>query len=1199
MSRLRAWVLAASPTVAVVSFGLWALAAPQEGAARKVEEKPSAAPSLLRQTDAEGMAKSQGCLTCHQGIEPMHDVPTVKLGCVDCHGGCATATTKEEAHVRPRFPERWPTPGNPQRTFALLNNESPEFIQFVNPGDWRAAAKTCGTTECHPKHVANNPKSLHGHSCMVPGSALYNNGSQPNKIYRYGEIYGPDGRAQRAYSTPRPTEEDIMKRGVLPFLDPLPRFEITQPGNIFRVLEVNNVATSLRGPGTDFRIDAVFLNVVKTKLNDPTMVFMGTNDYPGDYRTSGCSSCHVIYANDRAKRHSEQYAQYGNRGHYAGNDPTIPKNEPGHPIHHRLTRTIPSSQCMSCHFHQGSGALANYYGYIWWDYETDAEQIYPRYGYAGLSGVVGKGYLGATHGGSLLNPDMPDLAREVNPHLKGNRFADFHNAGWLMQAVYKRDRRGRMLDKDDKVVSENDPDWHKRVVHLMDVHMEKGMHCVDCHFSQDCHGNGEIFAAMIDEVEIACKDCHGTISDRANLKTSNPAAPKEGTDLTVSRTAFGERRFVEKGGKIYQRSSVTKGLEWEVPQVKDVITPGHAKYSEAARLAKTIQRDGKTWGHVPGDKCKLAHSESGMTCYACHSSWNTACAGCHLDAYTNLKTDNLHYEGDYSKVYASYNPESNRSDGFYLGVNGTVQGNKVSPARSASGVIVSARDGNRAMVLHQQPTISAEGHSGHAFTPNPPHTVRGKETRRCTDCHVSEKNDNNAVVAQVLGLGIRGVDALGRYVWVAERTKGFEAVRVTSLDDFPQPVIGSDFQRIADPHGYTRHLHNDARLCEAEHHKSCDARSIQRYGEWVLVADGSAGLRIFDIANVANKNVAQRIVESPLSPLGQSLRVRTANATCVALPTVLPMDSCRSRRPENEEQPVNPLFNHAFVTDYQEGLVIVNIQTLVDGNPSNNFLRRLTTFNPGGVLDGAVSARVAGNHLYALCKAGLVVVDVADPCNPRLAGVLSAPDMILPRAIDIQFRYAFICDCEGLKIVDITHPDKPTLASKVPLGDARGVRVMRTYAYIAAGTDGLAIIDVENPTKPREPLFYSANGCINDATAIAVGSTYASLFVYVADGRNGLRVVQVISPAEQGSRAKGFSPDPMPKLIASWPTKGAAVDLSEGLPRDRYVDEDGNQIGVLGRRGSRPFNYDEMRRLYLRDGQLYRVKDEPPGPAIQ
>src|SRR5262249_43245254 len=157
--------------------------------------------------------------------------------------------------------------------------------------------------------------------------------------------------------------------------------------------------------------------------------------------------------------------------------------------------------------------------------------------------------------------------------------------------------------------------------------------------------------------------------------------------------------------------------------------------------------------------------------------------------------------------------------------------------------------------------------------------------------------------------------------------------------------------------------------CEGWAHKSCDARYIQRYGEWVLVADGPGGFRVFDAANIANKNVAERLIESPLARIGQDLRVPSPDATCVALPSLLPMDGKRSRRPENEEQPLHPMFNHAFVTDSQEGLIVVNIHTLIDGNPSNNFLRRAATFNPDGILKGAHYIRIGGKHAYILCEA--------------------------------------------------------------------------------------------------------------------------------------------------------------------------------------------------------------------------------------
>src|SRR4029077_19490096 len=138
------------------------------------------------------------------------------------------------------------------------------------------------------------------------------------------------------------------------------------------------------------------------------------------------------------------------------------------------------------------------------------------------------------------------------------------------------------------------------------------------------------------------------------------------------------------------------------------ITPGHPSYNEKSRYAKTMRRDGTTWGSVPtaneGGAC-LAHDESNMACYVCHSSWNTSCGGCHLSGFTNRLTPQLHYEGEISKILAQYKPQGLRSDGFYLGRNGTVQGNKISPIRSASGVIVSAQDGNRATVVHQAATV--------------------------------------------------------------------------------------------------------------------------------------------------------------------------------------------------------------------------------------------------------------------------------------------------------------------------------------------------------------------------------------------------------------------------------------------------------------------------------------------------------------
>ena len=55
----------------------------------------------------------------------------------------------------------------------------------------------------------------------------------------------------------------------------------------------------------------------------------------------------------------------------------------------------------------------------------------------------------------------------------------------------------------------------------------------------------------------------------------------------------------------------------------------------------------------------------------------------------------------------------------------------------------------------------------------------------------------------------------------------------------------------------------------------------------------------------------------------------------------------------------------------------------------------------------------------------------------------------------------------------------------------------------------------------------------------------ASAFAFVADGRNGLRVLQVISP-EDSPNSYGFSPRPTPKLIATYRTRGPGAGNFKG-----------------------------------------------------
>ncbi len=402
---------------------------------------------------------------------------------------------------------------------------------------------------------------------------------------------------------------------------------------------------------------------------------------------------------------------------------------------------------------------------------------------------------------------------------------------------------------------------------------------------------------------------------------------------------------------------------------------------------------------------------------------------------------------------------------------------------------------------------------------------------------------------------------------------------------------------------------------------------LQLRGEYLYTARGKGGFYAYDVANIDNKGFSERIITAPVSPLGQRLGFKTRHAVAVASPTTVAVDPARSRlsadpsKPRaiimddpqdwhpNEEAKVHPLYAYLYVGDRHEGLILTMAATLLDGDPDNNFLRRAvledgsTAFNPpaasgggagaGGQLDGLTHLVVAGHYLYVTCDAGLVVIDIDKPLAPRIVATMGTDVLRQPKAVAIQFRYAFVTDADGLKVLDLTDPaaPRPLPNSLVPLTDAGRLYVARTYAFVAGGQEGLVIVDVTNPEAPSLQTRFTAGGVMNDVHDVKVGMTNATLFAYGADGRNGLRVLELMGP-HTTPQFRGFAPPLDPRLIATFPTHGAALAISKGLDRDRAVDETGNQIAVFGRVGAKPLSLEQMQKLYLKDGEPWRVSDE-------
>jgi hypothetical protein len=565
--------------------------APARGASAP-EVAPATRPIVAQDAAA---AKVEGCVACHGNIEPMHRKRGTKpeesgkldeqgkdaygLSCTYCHGGNPNTLEKKEAHVKPRYPNLWErykkqdtnSSANPENSGALMANESYEFVRFVNPGDLRVADQTCSA--CHKLETHANHNSLMRTGSMLWGAALYNNGMTPLKDSNFGESYSSaNGVPERVLQVPRtdipgtkiyePNAYNMWAKGILPYIDPLPRWEISQPGNTLRVFERGgkrrlevalpdkdedpgkpDKGLSARGFGTLQRTDPVFLGLQKTRLLDPTMNFLGTNDFPGDYRSSGCTACHVIYANDRSEINSSTfYAKYGHHGQPGenlakasnferANDPASARDlskESGHPIRHQFTQRMPTSQCMVCHMHPGNNMETTYTGFIWWDNETDGDKMYPKTQKNPSQDEMqvklnrnpeASSLRGNWSSESSPNQKTPDGdagykflsqtgSKEFNEKLERTQFADFHGHGWIFRAIFKRDKRGNFTDIDDKIIPENqingeslreavnyrDKDIYDlksdgpaagKPVHLKDIHLEKGMHCVDCHFAQD------------------------------------------------------------------------------------------------------------------------------------------------------------------------------------------------------------------------------------------------------------------------------------------------------------------------------------------------------------------------------------------------------------------------------------------------------------------------------------------------------------------------------------------------------------------------------------------------------------------------------------------------------------------------------------------------------------------------------------------
>ena len=125
---------------------------------------------------------------------------------------------------------------------------------------------------------------------------------------------------------------------------------------------------------------------------------------------------------------------------------------------------------------------------------------------------------------------------------------------------------------------------------------------------------------------------------------------------------------------------------------------------------------------------------------------------------------------------------------------------------------------------------------------------------------------------------------------------------------------------------------------------------------------------------------------------------------------------------------------------------------MADGEFRNNKLTRALTWNPDNVLTGARHVTLAGDYAYVTTDAGLVVLDLSTPLEPKVTAQLPLTDA---RASAVQFRYLWVTDAEGVKLFDITHMDRP---EPVPGGNGaarqRAQNLSRAHLHVRRGQAG-------------------------------------------------------------------------------------------------------------------------------------------------
>jgi hypothetical protein len=710
------------------------------------------------------------------GMSNPHPFPgEPNIQCTTCHGGDGNGVGRLGSHVPPppeigdddniirdqgAFFNRRTLSGIDLMPDYTVNGETYsalEYLQFVNPGDLRVVqdGEGCGTPGCHAgEHADWVPRNVLGNAVGFFSGASYAIGAE-NQIPEQQGLWedtaadlgwramsDPDwaGPADRVGTVGR--VEMLPERAV--YLDRTgiydnPVYDSTQfPNYVYDAADGPLMAGRVR-PNSP--LAHTVMEAVGITCGDCHLGSAGQNDRYGDFRSSGCTACHMEYSPDGRSRSTDPNVNHNE----PANPDQIAAPERSHIDSHQIrnvAKTLPSGAfvrgisdyaCAGCH--QGSNRTVMQYWGLRLDQNRDVatNQQYPA------NPVTFQNSAADTR---LFDPAAANTTfngRDVNQYL----------------LVEDYDGDGR----DDTPA---------------DVHHEAGMGCIDCHGSRDVHGgtagddtSGQLISHMDEGTFIECQSCHGGVTSRASTVpctayagvSAECAIDRQGNPLRhVTKDATGDMWLVSR----------LNGSRHFIPQTLDVIVDssrrnpltGQLLYTPAGSYAMGRADGNASTGLGPTQAVRpvtpgFSHTDR-MECVTCHASWQNNCVGCHLANQYDANPANFFYSNLTGERIVSRQANADFTYitpvPFYLGVNARGHIATVQPGIQMfyryidlNGVEsqvfgFSDRQGNG-----NNPNVGGrDAHGALSFDAMMPHTVRGRVTgtdegpRYCVACHLTQ-----------------------------------------------------------------------------------------------------------------------------------------------------------------------------------------------------------------------------------------------------------------------------------------------------------------------------------------------------------------------------------------------------------------------------------------------------------------------------